>query len=261
VTFGQRRPWLATAVVGVAALQFLDVEAVTSGYQEVVVTAVAGTATLFFLRRLASARAEENDRSEVIGAALAAMLGMIKLEGALVGTTLFAAWVVAGWGQNSPGTKGSTLRAACVFVPIVAAWPILSAFNGIDPRNVHLALRPSSLLAIPSRLDRWHPIANALTAQAGERGPALLAGVVLSMTTAWLAPSAWRALSFLWVAMSLHLAMVAVIYFSIAHAFEWYIDTSFARLVSLADSSAVTLLVLCTMHLTEVAVPSRVVSA
>jgi hypothetical protein len=95
------------------------------------------------------------------------------------------------------------------------------ALNGIDPTQVQMPLRPSSLLAIPARLDRWYPIASALTVQAIQRWPALLAGVVLSMVTARLVPSLRRALLFLWVALLLYLVVVVATYFSVDLALQW----------------------------------------
>jgi hypothetical protein len=257
VVLGQRRPWLATFAVGIAALQFLDVEAVTSGYQEVAVMAVAGTAALLFLRSLMDDPTDKSDGSEMLGAALAASAGMIKLEGAVLGTILFGAWIVARWGRAS--FRRRALRAACVFVPIVAAWQFLLAFRGIDPGNVsvHWGLRASSLLEVPGRFDRWPLIARALAGQVVQHGAAWQGSVVLSIAAAWIVPSLRRALVFLWVAIILHLTVLAAIYFSVDLAFEWYLRNSCARLLSLADFLPVTLLVLCTMHLTEIVIPSR----
>jgi hypothetical protein len=252
-------PWLAGIAVGLGALAFLDVRAITSGHQEIALTAVAGTAVLFFLRDLEADPTEAARRPELIGAALAGSLGMIKVEGGVLGVIIFLSWAVTRSRQRLPSGNRRILAAAGLLVPIIAVWPVLSFLAGVDPTAVHRGLHPASLLAVPSRLERWYPILIAMLPEAPPRRFGLLAGIMLSVATTWLIPAARRTVGFLWGILGLHYLFVVLVFFAVDYAFAWYLATACRRLMSLADFVPITLLAVCAMRLADIAAAGRVV--
>jgi len=243
------RPWTNAPLVLVAVAPLFQLQAVTSGYQDVALMAAAGMSALFYSRALAAGAPAD----ALWGAAFAAVLPLVKTEGVLLGAALSAAWALL-----SPLPARRQAATVAIFLAGAAAWPLLLLLNGVDPTRVQgEAFYFASLLDVPQRLNRWGAMQPYFARHFLPRLGVIGAAALLSAATFHLLPALRRAVVFLWFVAGLHLLLLFAIFFSTEVDLDWHLGTAFTRLALQGEFVWPTVTVLCAGRLIAATWPLR----
>jgi len=213
-------------VVPLAVLATFDLRLITNGYQDAAVGALGGLAVVLFAGHLQS-----GDRSRaLLGLFFAAAIGLVKLEGAVLGAVLVFAWLAAQ--RFAPLRTAWWLRGWIMYAAVALIWPVMVRVYGLQlDQGQYNAFEGASLLDIPARLGRLPAIGGALIATGPRFLVPLAATTVLAAGAWWFVKSARPVLTFLMVAAVLHAASIAGVFLLTNLELWWHLATAFDRLV------------------------------
>jgi hypothetical protein len=221
-------PRAAAWIVPMCVLATFDYRAVTSGYQDMPIAALAGLAAVLLGRSLTT-----GDRTQAaLGLFFAGVMGMVKLEGVFLGAILAASWMLASCFAPRQPSAVRRVGLLAAFAAPAAVWPALVAFNRIPLESFQgmafEGIRPSDLI---SRFGRLPQILAALV----HLGPTYLCAVG---ATTCVAITAWRRrppvrplLEFLSLAVAVHTAWIVAVFMLTNDDLVWHLETALSRLV------------------------------
>lgn len=237
--------WPVVAVSALVVFTLFEYRHVTSGYQDTVVMSVAGVAAALFARTLIDHEAAA-PRTVVTAALFAAgALGLIKLEGLFVGVILAGGWLIAARAQSGGAGLSRRVTAAglALFVGLIAAWPLLTRFNGIDLQAAQgSGFLPLAIGDLPSRLTRLPAIAMGFMRLGPWFALPVAAALVLSVAAWRDAPHLRVFLAWAWGCMTVHAVFVTATFVMTNYDIEWQMRTALDRLI--AQQSCLWLLVI-----------------
>lgn len=220
----------ALLAIAVAAI---DSKAVTSGYQDTVLCAMAGISAVLLTRVLLQ---DGPPSRHIVSLALvlAGTLGLIKNEGFVLAIVLVVPWMVlfVRTKGRSELSRAVSLPAASVFLVLVAFWPVATAtvLSGLDHDRA-LGFEGASwgrlldgIPRIPLIVDRLIHLSPSF----GLTWAAAVAASVAGWKTAWTRP----VLCWLWITAAVHTAWIVTPFMLTNADLTWHLDTALARLVS-----------------------------
>jgi hypothetical protein len=246
------RPYSLSAAIAIllSALLVLDVQAVTSGYQDAFVLVGSGFAASKLVRLLIASPRETSSLLQHLNEAaqrkelmrigfLTGVVGLIKQEGTVFSLLLTGSFLLVLLLSTRPAAWTKLARALLPFLrtwlPTVAVWPAILVLNQVDVRAIQGdGFSASSILNAFQQADRWPLIGPYVTSYLDDRLSLTIVCGVGSVASFIVAPSSRRPIVFLWTVLALHLAFVILVFFSTREDLPWHLGTAFQRLTQQA---------------------------
>jgi hypothetical protein len=216
----------AAWIVPLAVFATFDLRLITNGYQDATLGAIGGLSAILLGNHL-----QTHDRGRaMIGLFFAGTLGLVKLEGAVLGAVLVVAWIIAQ--RFCPLRSRWSLIGLLVYAALAMLWPVLSWTHRLPlEQGQYSAFEGVNILDIPSRLARLPDIARAFL----DTGPRFLVpfGALLVLwVAAWQRSAAIRPLlAFLGLAAAGHAFSIVTVFLLTNLDVSWHLATAFDRLV------------------------------
>ena len=169
---------------------------------------------------------------------LAGSACLVKNEGAVLAGMVLLGCTLAWTGRpgNAPGSRWERLRP---LVPLWAAllgmacvWPLLCAWNGLDPRRVQGGAFTLAGVATAYRnLDRLPEIGSHFAESLRVHADLLFASIGLGGFAAWRDPGCRRPLALLAGMLIAHSLFVGLVFVSTQDSYQWHLENAFHRLM------------------------------
>jgi hypothetical protein len=255
--FGRPYSLSAAFTILLSALLVLDVQAVTSGYQDAFVLVGSGFAASKLVRLLISSPRETSSLLQHFGEAaqrkellrigfLTGVIGLIKQEGTVCSLLLTGSFLLVLLLSTHPSAWAKIARALlpffCTWLPTVVMWPAILILHQVDVRAIQgdgFSVR--SVLNAYQQVDRWSLISPYVTAYLEARLSLTVVCGAGSVASFIVVPSSRRPIVFLWTVFALHLAFVILVFFSTQADLSWHLATAFQRLAQQAGFALVLL--------------------
>jgi hypothetical protein len=255
--FGRPYSLSAAFAILLSAVLVLDVQAVTSGYQDAFVLVGAGFAASKLVRLLIASPREASSllqhfnetaqRKELLRIGfLTGVIGLIKQEGTVCSMLLTGSFLLVLLLSTRPSAWTKLVRALRPFfytwLPTVAVWPAILVLHQVDVRAIQGdGFTVSSILNAFQQVDRWPLISPYVTTYLESRLSLTIVCGAGSVASFIVAPSSRRPIVFLWTVFALHFAFVILVFFSTQADLSWHLETAFQRLVQQAGFALVLL--------------------
>jgi len=222
---GKPLPPQAVWIVPLAVIATFDLRLITNGYQDATLGAMAGLAAILLAGDL---QTPDGGRA-TIGLFFAGTLGLLKLEGAVLGLAIVAAWIVVRRFYRSRRWPAAGLLT---YVTVAIVWPVLSWSHRLPvEQGQYNAFEGVTLLDLPARLTRLPTIAQAFL-DTGPRFLVPLGALLVLSAAAWRrCPNIRPLLLFLGLATGAHALSIVTVFLLTNLDVSWHLATAFDRLV------------------------------
>ncbi len=217
---------------------FFQMRACTNGYQEVLITTLAGVSAIQLCLYLTTTFPRQNtsfNLSLFLGCFFAGMLAFVKSEGMLLALIIVGTFTLSNLSKNFRGWFG-TLRGLFPYllltIVLILLWPGLLLWNKADLSHLqNNSFTVSSLSKSFYNLSRASMIGDYFAQYFAQKRILLGFCALLSFMSILFSSKTRRPLTFLWILLITHGIMVALPYFATAADPVWHLRYSFDRLM------------------------------